>query len=106
MRELRCCLLAWRRPEFHIHPVRIDILTLFPKICEGAFSESMMKRAQEKGLAGIRIHNLRDWTHDKHRTADDAPYGGGQGMVMKIEPIAEALDAIHASVRGAAASDP
>jgi tRNA (guanine37-N1)-methyltransferase len=84
--------------------VRIDILTLFPGICEGAFSESMMKRAQEKGLADIRVHNLRDWTHDKHRTADDAPYGGGQGMVMKIEPIAEALDRLR--IESSSGSDP
>ena len=74
--------------------MRIDVLTLFPKICEGAFSESMMKRAQEKGLAEIRVHNLRDWTHDKHHTADDAPYGGGQGMVMKAGPVFEAVEAV------------
>jgi len=75
--------------------VRIDILTLFPKICEGALAESMMKRAQEKGLATLRVHNLRDWSTDKHLTADDAPYGGGQGMVMKCEPIFAAVEALR-----------
>ena len=76
--------------------MRIDVLTLFPNICTGAFAESMMKRAQENGFAEIRVHNLRDWAHDRHRTTDDTPYGGGQGMVMKIEPIAGALDALRA----------
>jgi tRNA (guanine37-N1)-methyltransferase len=74
----------------------IDIVTLFPPICEGAFGESILKRAQEKGLATIRVHNLRDWTRDKHRTADDAPFGGGAGMVMKPEPIFEAIEALKA----------
>lgn len=56
--------------------------------------ESILKRAQERGLATIRVHDLRDWTHDRHRTADDAPYGGGAGMVMKPEPVFEAVDAL------------
>ncbi len=73
----------------------IDVLTLFPVICEGAFNASMMKRAQESGAATIRVHNLRDWTRDKHRVTDDMPYGGGQGMVMKPEPIFEAVDALR-----------
>ena len=72
----------------------IDVLTLFPAICEGAFSASMMKRAQESGAVQIRVHNIRDWARDKHRVADDTPYGGGQGMVMKPEPIFEAVDAL------------
>jgi len=75
--------------------VRIDILTLFPKICEGALAESMMKRAQEKGLATLHVHNIRDWATSKHLTADDAPYGGGQGMVMKCEPIFAAVEALR-----------
>ena len=75
-------------------PVRIDILTLFPKITDGALGESMMKRAQEKSLVEIRSHNIRDWAQDKHHVTDDAPYGGGQGMVMKPEPIFEAVEAI------------
>ncbi len=75
--------------------LEIDILTLFPALCEGAFSASMMKRAQEAGLASVRVHNLRDWARDKHRTTDDVPYGGGQGMVMKPEPVFEAVDALR-----------
>lgn len=75
--------------------MRIDILTLFPKICEGALAESMMKRAQEKGLATVAVHNIRDWAPGKHLMTDDAPYGGGQGMVMKCEPIFAAVEAIR-----------
>ena len=73
----------------------IDVLTLFPAICEGAFNASMMKRAQESGAVQIRVHNIRDWARDKHRITDDTPYGGGQGMVMKPEPIFEAVDALR-----------
>lgn len=76
--------------------VRIDIITLFPAICEGPLSESMIKRARERGLADIRVHNLRDFAHDKHHVTDDAPYGGGQGMVMKPEPIFEAVEWVRA----------
>lgn len=72
--------------------MRIDILTLFPAIADGAFGESMMKRAQENRLAEIHTHNIRDWARDKHRTTDDIPYGGGQGMVMKPEPIFKAVE--------------
>ena len=75
--------------------VQIDILTLFPKICEGALAESIMKRAQEKGLAQLRVHNIRDWATGKHAVADDTPYGGGQGMVMKCEPIFAAVEALR-----------
>jgi tRNA (guanine37-N1)-methyltransferase len=78
--------------------VRIDILTLFPAICEGPLGESMLKRAREKGLLDIRIHNLRDWATGKHLITDDTPYGGGQGMVMKCEPIFSAVEAIKSSV--------
>jgi tRNA (guanine37-N1)-methyltransferase len=67
--------------------VKIDILTLFPEICRAPLSESMMKRAREKKTVDLQIHNLRDWATDKHRIVDDAPFGGGQGMVMKPEPI-------------------
>ncbi len=76
-------------------PVKIDIVTLFPAIAAAPLAESMMKRAQERGLATIRAHDLRDWTTDKRRTVDDMPYGGGQGMVMKCEPIFAALEALR-----------
>src|SRR6266567_1273016 len=72
--------------------MKIDILTLFPEICRAPLSESMMKRAQENGIVDLRIYNLRDWTTDKHHIVDDAPFGGGQGMVMKPEPIFAAVE--------------
>lgn len=75
--------------------MKIDIVTLFPRICEGALSESMMKRAQEKGLVSLRAHNLRDWAHDKHHITDEPPYGGGQGMVLKAPPIFEAVESLR-----------
>src|SRR5258708_3172145 len=75
--------------------MRIDILTLFPEVCRGPLSESMMKRAQESGALNLRIHNLRDWTTDKHHVVDDAPFGGGQGMVMKPEPIFAAVESLQ-----------
>jgi tRNA (guanine37-N1)-methyltransferase len=77
--------------------VRFDILTLFPAICEGPLGESILKRAREKGLLDIRIHNLRDWATGKHAITDDSPYGGGQGMVMKCEPIFAAVEEIKAA---------
>ncbi len=67
--------------------MRIDIITLLPRLLDGALSESIIKRAQDKGLVEICIHNLRDYCEDKHRTADDYPFGGEAGMVMKVEPI-------------------
>ncbi|MDD5136723.1 MAG: tRNA (guanosine(37)-N1)-methyltransferase TrmD [Candidatus Omnitrophica bacterium] len=72
--------------------MRIDILTLFPGMFENVLGESMLKRAQGKGLAEIKVHDLRDWTSDSHRSADDKPFGGGAGMVMKLEPIWRALE--------------
>ena len=75
--------------------MRIDILTLFPEACRTPLSESMMKRAQENGALDLHIHNLRDWTTDKHHVVDDAPFGGGQGMVMKPEPIFAAVESLR-----------
>jgi tRNA (guanine37-N1)-methyltransferase len=72
--------------------MKIDILTLFPDICRAPLGESIMKRAQEHGVVDLQIHNLRDWTTDKHHIVDDAPFGGGQGMVMKPEPIFAAVE--------------
>jgi tRNA (guanine37-N1)-methyltransferase len=74
--------------------MRIDIITLFPEICRAPLSESIMKRAQETQIVDLHIHNLRDWTTDKHHVVDDAPFGGGQGMVMKPEPIFAAVEAL------------
>jgi len=74
------------------HPVKVDIVTLFPEICRAPLSESMMKRAQECGALELQIHDLRRWTTDKHHVVDDAPFGGGPGMVMKAEPIFAAVE--------------
>jgi len=75
--------------------VKIQILTIFPDVCRSVFNESILKRACEKNLATLDAVDLRRWTSDRHRTVDDAPYGGGPGMVMKIEPIDQALSEIR-----------
>ncbi|MEA1928744.1 MAG: tRNA (guanosine(37)-N1)-methyltransferase TrmD [Candidatus Auribacterota bacterium] len=75
--------------------MQIDIITLFPGMFSGFLSESIIKRAQEKGIVHIRTVDLRDYTHDRHRTADDRPYGGGAGMVLKVEPLFEAVEALR-----------
>lgn len=74
--------------------MKFNIITIFPKIFDSYFSESIIKRAQEGDYVSIEINNLRDYTHDKHKTVDDTPYGGGAGMVMKIEPIHRAIGSI------------
>src|SRR4030042_4999852 len=74
------------------------IITIFPEIFSSYFNESIIKRAQEKNIIKIQIHNLRDWTNDKHKTVDDTPYGGGAGMVMKIEPIYKAIVALKSQI--------
>ena len=78
--------------------MKIDILTLFPEICRAPLSESIMKRAQENGIVDLRIHNLRHWATDKHHVVDDAPFGGGQGMVMKPEPIFTAVESLRSKI--------
>ena len=75
--------------------MKIQILTIFPDVCRSVFNESILKRACEKNLATLEAVDLRRWTSDRHRTVDDAPYGGGPGMVMKIEPIDQALSEIR-----------
>src|SRR5437763_10492385 len=71
--------------------MQFDILTLFPSMFTGPLTESIIKRAVQADLVGIGIHDIRSYTTDKHHTADDAPYGGGAGMVMKAEPLAAAI---------------
>ena len=78
--------------------MRIDILTLFPQMFEVPFSFGIFRRAVDNGLVSLNLHNIRDYTHDKHHTADDYPYSGGAGMVMKPEPIFEAVEAIKAGI--------
>ena len=70
------------------------VLTIFPEFFEGPFAHGVVKRGQDAGLLAIRIHNLRDWTHDRHRTVDDRPFGGEEGMVLKCEPIFSAVESI------------
>jgi len=77
--------------------MRFDIVTIFPEIFNSYFSESILKRAQKKGLIKIETHDLRQWTNDRHKTVDDSPYGGGPGMVFKIEPIFKAVSALNKS---------
>lgn len=72
--------------------MKIDIITIFPKMFVGPFAESMIKRAQDKGLVTIKIHDLRNWARDAYKTVDDRPYGGGPGMILMVEPIDRALE--------------
>ncbi len=76
--------------------MRIDIITIFPEMFDGPFRHSILKRAQSKQLAEIHIHNLRDYTENKHRKVDDYPFGGSAGMVMMIQPIASCIDKLKA----------
>jgi len=75
--------------------MKIDVLTLFPAMFAGPLDESIIRRARDRGLLDLRLHNLRDWTHDRHRTVDDRPFGGGPGMLMKPEPIFEAVESLR-----------
>ncbi len=76
--------------------MRCAVLTLFPDMVAPVLGQSILKRAQEKGLLEVAVQNLRDHTFDRHKTADDVPYGGGAGMVMKAEPVLQAIDALRA----------
>src|SRR5262249_61534497 len=80
--------------------MRCDILTLFPDMVAPVLGQSILKRAQEKGLLHVQVRNLRDYTLDRHKVADDMPYGGGAGMVMKAEPILRAVEQIQAECAG------
>lgn len=75
----------------------IETLSTFPSMYDSVMGSSMMRRAQDKGIVSFYAHDLREWTHDRHRTTDDEPFGGGPGLVMKCEPIFEAFDDIAAS---------
>jgi len=75
--------------------MRIDVLTLFPPMLDGFLSESMLGRAQEAKLLEVKVHNLRDWSTDKHHTTDDRPFGGGAGMVLRCEPVFAAIEQLQ-----------
>ena len=74
--------------------IRFDVLSIFPEMLQSPLEFSLLKKAREKGLIEVGLHNIRDWAQDKHRMTDDAPYGGGCGMVMKVEPVARAVAAV------------
>jgi len=74
--------------------MKVDVLTLFPGMFTGPLDESIVKRARASGRLELAVHNLRDWTHDRHRTVDDKPFGGGPGMLLKPEPVFEAVEAL------------
>jgi tRNA (guanine37-N1)-methyltransferase len=76
-------------------PLHIDVLTLFPRMLDGFLAESILGKGIERGLLGVKVHDLRDWTADKHRTADDRPFGGGAGMVLKPEPVFAAIEQLQ-----------
>jgi len=75
--------------------MRFDVITIFPDMITSAFKEGVIARANASGIIAINAHNLRDWTHDRHKTVDDRPFSGGPGMVMKIEPIYEAVSRLQ-----------
>ena len=77
--------------------IRFDVLSIFPEMLISPLSFSLLKKAQEKGLLSINLHDIRNWAEDKHKMTDDAPYGGGCGMVMKVEPVEKALAAVKIS---------
>jgi tRNA (guanine37-N1)-methyltransferase len=74
--------------------MKIDVLTLFPAMFAGPLDESIIMRARKSGLLDLKVHQLRDWTHDRHKTVDDRPFGGGPGMLMKPEPLFEAIESL------------
>ncbi len=74
--------------------MKFDVITLFPGMFDSPLNESIIKRAIDEGLVDVGLHNLRDYTHDRHRVVDDAPYGGGSGMVMKAGPVVEAIESL------------
>jgi tRNA (guanine37-N1)-methyltransferase len=79
--------------------MRFDIITIFPGLFAGFFEHGIVRRAQAEGLVTISLHDLRNFTHDRHRTVDDRPFGGGEGMVLKPEPLAEAIESIGLTTR-------
>src|SRR5215510_9331478 len=74
--------------------MKFEVFTLLPEVFPAYLESSILKRASEKGLIDVRLHNIRDYAHDRHHTTDDTPYGGGGGMVMKPEPVFEALESV------------
>lgn len=92
--ERRTCLVRADALPWCVPSMRFDIFTLFPQMFVGPFTESILKRAVEAGLLELRVHDIREYTTDKHHVCDDYPYGGGAGMVMKPEPVFAAVEAV------------
>jgi tRNA (guanine37-N1)-methyltransferase len=86
--------------------MRIDLVTLFPAMVEGPLKESILGRAQARGIVDIRVHNLRDWAGGKHQVTDEPPFGGGGGMILKPEPLAAAIEALRRAGAHVALLDP
>ena len=84
--------------------MRFDLITIFPEFFTGPLEHGIIRRAREAGIIETQVHDLRAWTHDRHRTVDDRPFGGGEGMLLKPEPLFEAVEAILGSAAGAASS--
>ena len=80
--------------------MRFEIITIFPGFFAGIFEHGIVRRAQAEGLVNVSVHDLRAFTHDRHRTVDDRPFGGGEGMVLKPEPLAEAMESLGLEVKG------
>ncbi|HEV2969106.1 MAG TPA: tRNA (guanosine(37)-N1)-methyltransferase TrmD [Pirellulales bacterium] len=77
--------------------MRFDVLTLFPEMFPGYLGQSLLKLAIERGLVDVRLHNIRDWAMGRHKVVDDRPFGGGPGMILKVEPVVECVEAVRAS---------
>ena len=75
--------------------MRFDVLTLFPEIFSGYLGQSLLRRAIDRGLIQVELHNFRDFAHDKHHTVDDRPFGGGPGMILKVEPVVECAEHVR-----------
>src|SRR5277367_6067613 len=75
--------------------MRFDILTLFPEIFSGYVGQSLLRLAIERGIVEVRLHNIRDWSKDKHRSVDDRPFGGGPGMILRVEPVVDCVESIQ-----------
>lgn len=78
--------------------MRFDVLTLFPEMFPGYLGQSLLKRAIDADLVAVHLHNIRDWAHDRHQSVDDRPFGGGPGMVLKVEPVVEAVEAVEKQI--------
>src|ERR1700744_5150511 len=85
--------------------MRFDIVTIFPGFFAGFFEHGIVRRAQADGLVSVEVHDLRTFTHDRHRTVDDRPFGGGEGMVLKPEPLAEALESLGVQSKASRRAD-